>query len=346
MLPALRLITLALSSAALSACSLNGTYQDSSRDDAAKLRYIANTSNATLDIYQGSQCTGSTTGILNNLFVADTRRRADMSVAPGAKARGLLEIRLTPDQPLYVFANTLGTGTVCSAGFTLTPAAGSEYEVSFNEGAGYCQIQLSRLQRIDGQDVRIPYPIIEQVPENCRGTSPLFPVRPVAQATTVQRSTLIEGIIDDSLTAPTRMIAQLRDRTLRQDPADKQTAERRKVLGASALPEAYWSQYQANLQAFAQALTQVRANSEERFREENREYLNSVSDQQLQVWAGLAESDNRYNTRELRLKYMSQYYGRVYQRVAAQAQLEHLRAMARLDRQYGVCERYAGCWKL
>lgn len=82
--PATRLLALVALSTLVSACSINGTYIDSTRPDAAKLRYISGNGSATLDLFDSARCEGRTTGILNNLFVPDSRRRADMSVPPSS----------------------------------------------------------------------------------------------------------------------------------------------------------------------------------------------------------------------------------------------------------------------
>lgn len=89
--PSLRALTALVLMSLLAGCSLNGTYPDATEPDAAKLRFISNTSNTTIDVYDPQHCMGQTTGMLNNIFLVDTRRRVDMSVPPPAKARGLLE---------------------------------------------------------------------------------------------------------------------------------------------------------------------------------------------------------------------------------------------------------------
>ncbi|BCQ61028.1 hypothetical protein PBOI14_27780 [Pseudomonas sp. Boi14] len=65
----------------LGGCSFNGTYPDASAPDAAKLRFISSSDSSTLDLFDAEHCGGQTTGLLNNLFSANTRRRAAMSAA-------------------------------------------------------------------------------------------------------------------------------------------------------------------------------------------------------------------------------------------------------------------------
>ncbi|WP_256344686.1 hypothetical protein [Pseudomonas sp. I8001] len=79
---ALALVTL------LSGCSVHGTYPDAAEPDAAKLRFISNTTNSTLFVYDAQHCMGETTGILNNMFLVDTKRRVDMLVPPPPTAHG------------------------------------------------------------------------------------------------------------------------------------------------------------------------------------------------------------------------------------------------------------------
>ena len=66
----------------LGGCSVNGSYPDAIEPDAAKLRFVANTSNATLDYFDAAHCDGQTTGILNNMLLSDTARRVGMTQGP------------------------------------------------------------------------------------------------------------------------------------------------------------------------------------------------------------------------------------------------------------------------
>lgn len=343
---ATRLLALFALSTLVSACSINGTYIDSTRPDAAKLRYISGNGSATLDLFDSARCEGRTTGILNNLFVPDSRRRADMSVPPPANSNSYYEIRLEPGQPIHVRANTQSANTVCSASFTLTPQAGSEYELRFDQSPGYCQATLVRLQRVEGKDQRLPYPMIDTIPSACWGTSALFPKQPTPLPDTARRTALIDSIIRDSVTPEMEQLTTLRKAVAltRQASPEVQVAARKRELGLD-LPEAYWQQYQQNLQTFAEALANLKARTLERYDADSRAYLRSVRDEQLQVWAG-GTNDARLPSKAQRMRDMAYYYNYVLQETIAQISLEHLRNMAELDQREGVCKRFAGCWKL
>lgn len=53
---AVRLLTLVALTALLNACSSNGSYTDSTRPDATKLRYISGNGSATLDLFDNVYC--------------------------------------------------------------------------------------------------------------------------------------------------------------------------------------------------------------------------------------------------------------------------------------------------
>lgn len=145
--PSPRALTALVLTSLLAGCSVNGTYPDATEPDAAKLRFISNTSNTTIDVYDAQHCMGQTTGMLNNIFLVDTRRRVGMSVPPPAKARGLLEFKLAPGKETMLMINTNGGSYVCGKSMSLTPKAGEEYEVTFDMARGICTTSLQRLTR-------------------------------------------------------------------------------------------------------------------------------------------------------------------------------------------------------
>ena len=58
--------------------------------DAAKLRFISNTSNTTIDVYDAEHCMGQTTGMLNNIFLISS---SDLYSVLSFLTRGETKIR-------------------------------------------------------------------------------------------------------------------------------------------------------------------------------------------------------------------------------------------------------------
>ena len=337
----------ALLSALLGGCSVNGTYPDATEPDAAKLRFVANTQNATLDYFDGAHCDGQTTGILNNLFMGDTKRRVGMSVAPPADARGYLEIKLKPDQDAYLRINTLGSYSVCGTGFNFTPQRNGEYELTFDSGRGQCTALLQRVQRIDGKDVRTPLPIVHKGVPACVGRSPLFPKLPDALPDTPHRVTLIDQIIDSSVISRMKPDPS-QDNSSRMTPEklDSLITERKGKLGFT-MPDDYWALYRQNLIAFDDEAAGNKAETLKRYKDEYRLRLQRLDDQQLEQWA-LPEDKSAKPANKAafeQYKAMALYYFQASKTVLIETIDHHLDRMAQMDARYGVCERYSECWK-
>lgn len=337
----------ALLSVLLGGCSVNGTYPDATEPDAAKLRFIANTQNATLDYFDGAHCDGQTTGILNNLFLGDTQRRVGMSVAPPADARGYLEIKLKPEQDAYLRLQTLGSYSVCGNSFNLTPKRGEEYELTLNSGRGYCTTLLQRVQRIDGKDVRTPVPFVRTGVPACVGRSPLFPKLPDTLADTPRRVALIDQIIDSSV-IPAMKPDPVKDASSRTTPEklDGLIAERKGKLGFD-LPDDYWALYRQNLIAFDDEAAEGKAQTFKRYTDEYRLRLQRIDDQQLELWARPEDKSAKPANAAAfeQYKSMTIYYFETKKNVLLETINHHLDRMAQMDRQYKVCERYPQCWK-
>lgn len=150
----------------LAGCAAKNTYVDATEPDAAKLRFVANAPNARLYYLDDQRCEGAT-GELNNLYVPDTLRRAGMFIPPPAKARGYLEIKVKPGIEGYIHVATSGQNWLCMTHLSLIPVANAEYEVTLNMHDNKCITQLSRLQRIDGKDLRAPMPTLEYRTPEC-----------------------------------------------------------------------------------------------------------------------------------------------------------------------------------
>ncbi|NWE12951.1 hypothetical protein [Pseudomonas yamanorum] len=156
----------------LAGCAAKSNYVDATEPDAAKLRFVSNSSNAKLYYLDDQHCAGREAGALNNLYVPDTPRRAGMIVPPPAKARGFLEIKVKPGTEGYVFVSTDGYSWMCGFQIGLTPEANAEYEVTLNVRGNKCGVELSRLGRVDGKDVRVPMPAVQNGTPACLGMKP------------------------------------------------------------------------------------------------------------------------------------------------------------------------------
>ncbi|MHC8285963.1 hypothetical protein ACYZUD_03840 [Pseudomonas sp. XS1P51] len=335
-----------LLSSLLSGCSFNGNYPDAIEPDAAKLRFVSNTENATLDYFDGAHCEGQTTGLLNNLFSGDTQRRVGMSVAPPDNAKGYLEIKLKPEQDAYLHIQTLGSYSVCGNSLNLTPERGAEYEVTLDSARGYCTVLLQRLQRIDGKDVRTPMPIVHNGLPACAGRSPMFPKVAAALPDTPHRVTLIDQIIDSSVISAMKP-DPAKDASSRMTPEklDSLIAERKGKLGFT-LPDDYWALYRQNLIAFDDEAAEGKTQTYKRYTDEYRLRLQRLDDQQLELWARPEDKSAKPNKAALeQYKSMTIYYFQTKKSVLLETINHHLDRMAQMDRQYKVCERYTECWK-
>lgn len=327
----------------LGGCSVNGSYPDATEPDAAKLRFVANTSNATLDYFDAAHCDGQTTGILNNLLLSDTARRVGMSVPAPKDAKGYLEVKLKPGEQIHLRTN-MNTGyAVCGKGFNFTPEANAEYEVTFTSEKNLCLTQLQRLQRIDGKDVRTPIPIQKKDFPACAGRNPLFPK---TYPDTPHRLELMNRVIDKSLVV-----------TVKTDPAkekvepyspeklDTLISERKAKLGFE-LPAEYWTLYRENLKTFGDDMAQKKARSMERFKEEYQVRLRQLKDEQLEQWALPKTANAKPEKAEIDLDVaMMVEYFRIGNGVTVEAVDHHLERMAQMDERYGVCAKFAECWK-
>lgn len=336
-------LTLA-SSALMAGCSFHGTYPDAVEPDAARLRFVANTENATLDYFDGAHCQGQNTGLLNNLLSRDTDRRVGMSFPPPADAKGYLEIKLVPGREAYLRVNTQGGYTVCGASFNMTPEANAEYELTFKSAGRQCMTLLERVKRVDGKDVRTPVILEDKGLPACEGSGPLFPK---AFPETPLRAQLIDQILDIAVTPALKpdpaKAARLR---LSDQKLDEAIAERKAKLGFT-MPDDYWTLYRANLVALQDESADNDAQVLQRYKSEYRRRLRYVNDQQLEMWAEPDSKSGSFANAAAFAHYKSMlaYYFQSQKVVLATTIQHHLERMAKMDEQYGVCERYPQCWK-
>lgn len=325
----------------LSACSVNGSYPDATEPDAAKLRFISNTQNSTLDFFDAQNCAGRTTGILNNFLMADTKRRVGMIVPPPEKARGLLEVKLAPGKPVFMRINTNGGSYVCAKAISFTPQAGKEYEVTFDMAEGSCITTFQRLLRFNGQDQRIPQPMFETPLQACAGSTPMFP-KQIAQ--TPKRTALINTIVDTNV----QVFKMMNPDTPVQPPStpeslEEQIAKRKAAMGSFTLPEAYWTEYRQNFALLNEEAAAQETRTMEFYKEVYRYRLSVTEDAVLEQW--LNPTDNITRDRvAANDKVMTAYYTNTRKSVMVEVINHHLARMSQLDQRFDVCARFDKCW--
>ena len=327
----------------LSGCSVNGSYPDAREPDAAKLRFISGATNATLFFFDADHCDGFTTGTLNNLLLANTKRRANMTVAPPADTEAYLEVKLTPGKEVFALVNTNNGSSVCTSAFNFTPQSNSEYELGFNIIGDQCHTSLKRLQQTNTGAVRSSIPLVEKGLPACAGRNALFRKSANAMPDTPERVVLFEQIIADSLTAQMKPDADTVDLKLRAQNLDRLIAERQKQIGFS-LPDAYWAEYRQHLNTFTDEATGSKAKALELYKGEYRSRLQRLDTAALKELAPADESQVVTKALEAN-NVMLQYYYTISKQVRAQSMSDQLARMADLDRRYAVCERFSGCWK-
>lgn len=327
----------------LSGCSIHGTYPDAGEADAAKLRFISGLDSATLAVFDAQHCAGQTTGILNNLFVANTARRVDMSIAPPADAEPYLEIRLKPGREAVLMVNTQGRSSVCGSMFSYTPQPGAEYELTFEYADKMCRAMLNRLHQVGDQVSRSPVPLLSKGLPECTGSNGLFPVTPEAQPDTQERVGMIERIIAESLIESMKTELPPLDKTLLGDNFDKQIDERTQRMGFT-LPAAYWDEYQRNIDIATQELSTSKQRTLERYENEYGKYLRQLDTAELRKLVPNSTATDKTLALTINIR-MLRYYRKAGQEVLKESLDSHLTRMADLDKRYAVCERFADCWK-
>ncbi|AMN78013.1 MULTISPECIES: hypothetical protein [Pseudomonas] len=325
----------------LSACSINGSYPDATEPDAAKLRFISNTQNSTLDFFDAQHCAGRTTGMLNNSLMTDTQRRVGMIVPPPEKARGLLEVKLAPGKPVFMRINTNGSGYVCAKAISFTPEAGKEYEVTFDVAEGSCITTFQRLQRFNGKDERIPQPMIESPLQACAGSTPMFP-KQIPE--TPKRAALIGSIVDTNL----QLFKMMNPQTPVEPPStpkslEDQIAKRKAAMGSFTLPEAYWTQYRQNFTLLNEDAAAQEARTMGLYNEVLRYRLSVTEDAVLEQWLNPTDTTTRDRVAE-NDKVMAAYYINTRKSVMVEVLNHHLARMGQLDQRFEVCAHFDKCW--
>lgn len=340
--PISRALTVGLFISVLSGCSFNGTYPDYEGPDPAKLRFISKLDNVTLNIFDAEHCGGLTTGLMNNLFAANTKRRADMSVPPAEGTKAYLELRLKPGADLMLQTNTLNGYSACGAIFNFTPQSGAEYEVTFDYIRGGCMTTLSRLRQDNGKTLRSPIPLVNKGLPSCNGSNPIFPKKLEAQPSTPERTALIDQIIEQSLTKDMTSTQVSAENEATAERVDKVVSDRKKLLGV-ALPEAYWAEYRENVITFAHAVGATKARALQLYKDQYRSQLEGMETNELKTIA--PDSADVDLSKAMRVNSnMMEYYNRMTREVLKESMSENLARMADLDRRYEVCKLSTRCW--
>lgn len=328
----------------LAGCSFNGSFPDSNASDAAKLRFISNMESATLNLFDTEHCDGRTTGLLNNLFAANTKRRADMRAAPPEGAKAYLEIRVDPGKDTLLMTNSVSTGSVCGSAFNFTPQSGAEYELTFNRKGSQCVSTLERLDYVLGKVSRTGVILVNKGLPSCAGRNALFPKAPEGLPDTPERTALMDLIIEESIIE--KMKPALSDPIQvagKDEFIEKGIAERKAKIGFT-LPDAYWAEYRDSLTRFAQDVNRQKEHALQRYKEGYRADLRQLDTEALKTL--VPDSETADVSKSLALNNgMLQYYERVSKDFLKEALREHVNRLADLDRRYAVCERFANCWK-
>jgi hypothetical protein len=325
----------------ISGCSINGSFPDATEPDAAKLRFISSNQNSTLDVFDASHCGGQTTGLLNNLFTANTRRRADMSVPAPNDAKAYLEVRLQPGHALFVRANTLGSASVCTVAFNFTPQSGGEYEANFRYMGNNCLVTLNRLREIDGKAVRSPIALTNKGLPACAGSNPIFPKTTQAQPQSAERAALIAQIVDASVIAKMRPAPA--DTSAQTVLFDKGIEERKQRLGF-ILPDAYWAEYRHNLEQSADDVASTQARSLQLYKDYYSNQLGLLDTPAIKELLPDSETADRSKAMTTN-NTMLEYYYRTQRELQREALSAHQARMADLDQRFDVCKRYPACWQ-
>jgi len=325
----------------ISGCSINGSFPDATEPDAAKLRFISSNQNSTLDVFDAAHCGGQTTGLLNNLFTANTRRRADMSVPAPNDAKAYLEVRLQPGHALFVRANTLGSASVCTVAFNFTPQSGGEYEANFRYMGNNCLVTLNRLREIDGKAVRSPIELTNKGLPACAGSNPIFPKTTQAQPQSAERAALIAQIVDASVIAKMRPAPT--DTSSQAVLFDKGIEERKQRLGF-ILPDAYWAEYRHNLEQSADDVASTQARSLQLYKDYYSNQLGLLDTPAIKELLPDSETADRSKAMTTN-NTMLEYYYRTQRELQREALSAHQARMADLDQRFDVCKRYPACWQ-
>jgi hypothetical protein len=110
------------------------------------------------------------------------------------------------------------------------------------------------------------------------------------------------------------------------------------------LPEAYWSEYQRNMDTFAAEFASRKARALQLYEDVYRTRLRQLDTTELMKL--LPDSDSTDMSLALSFNNkMLQYYHAVSQEVFKENLNNHLARMAELDRRFSVCERFVDCWQ-
>lgn len=327
----------------LSGCSVSGTYPDATEPDAAKLRFISDMSSATLGVLDEQHCGGQTTGILNNLFLANTRRRADMSMPPLSEKMPYLEIRLPANKEQLLHVNAQDTGWVCGTAFTFSPQRGAEYELTFSRASSGCQAQLKRLHTVQGQVARTPVPMVNKGIPACMGANALFPVPPKGLPATPERDALIEQIVSQSIIADMKPETAPVNESARAEAVELIVSKRKALMNLD-LPQAYWAQYRQNVETYLAQAHGIKAKALEQYKDAYRANLSRMDTPTIKTL--VPDTPVTDVTQALALNSsMVQVYRRLSEQLQKEAAAEDWAHMAEMDKRYGVCERFAQCWQ-
>lgn len=328
-----RCLGLAVAALSLAGC-FAGNYRDAPEPEAAKLRFITDMPSTTLGIEDAQRCEAQSTGLLNNLFAANPRRRVDMTFPAQPDIPTYIEVRMPAGRDTTMLMNSLGSGAVpCTVGIAFTPQSGAEYELTFERSKRGCQARVERLRHFEGQDLRVPLLIAPRIYPACQAAAP----KPVL---TAQRQALQDQIVEQSLVE--EMQPPQPSLGITQTLADFRVKARQVQLKL-ALPQAYWERYRQNLITQIEQDNAAKGQALVAYKERYQARLSVLSDKDLRTLLPGSPTLDQSQAMATNLA-MLEYFRVLEQAFERQAAIDEQSRMAQLDRDYKVCERSRECW--
>lgn len=176
----------------------------------------------------------------------------------------------------------------------------------------------------------------------CVGHNPIFPKLTEAQPQSAERAALIAQIVDASVIA--KMKPDAEDSPSAQKTLLDKSIARRKQRLAFSLPDAYWTEYQQNLEQFANEMRGTKARSLQLYKDYYSNRLGLLGTPAIKELLPDSEAADRSKAMSTNNE-MLEYYYRTQQALLKETLSAHQARMADLDQRFEVCKRFTACWQ-